>query len=140
MFYPGSFPVRNMPTTLSGLQTRISAWPTALILGLLAFIVSVLRVMTKRFPHQNISFHHHRAEDPQGYVENGNPSFMLQRLGELEEKVWALEAKPPQVPLGNEETLNAAVYRVDALEAELISMKKVLLLCWKKVISSRDIG
>jgi hypothetical protein len=132
MLYPGLFPLRNIPTTLSGLQTRISAWLTILIMGLLASIRYLLSVMTKRFPHQDISFHHHRTEDPQGYVENGKLSFILRRLGELEAKVQALEAKPPQVPFDQEELLNAAVYRVDALEAELISVKKVHLHCWKK--------
>lgn len=57
---------------------------------------------------------------------NGTLTSVLTRLGELEEKVQALEAKPPQVPFEKEELLHTAVYRVDVLEAELISMKKVL--------------
>lgn len=50
----------------------------------------------------------------------------LKKLGELEEKVDMLQAKPYEMPCEKEELLNAAVYRVDALEAELIATKKVL--------------
>lgn len=37
----------------------------------------------------------------------------------------ALKAKPSEMPYEKEELLNAAVCRVDALEAELIATKKV---------------
>lgn len=56
--------------------------------------------------------------------ENLLPS-MLKRLGELEEKVGTLQSKPSEMPYEKEELLNAAVCRVDALEAELIATKKV---------------
>lgn len=52
-------------------------------------------------------------------------SCMLQKLGELEEKVVKLQSKPSEMPYEKEELLNAAVCRVDALEAELIATKKV---------------
>lgn len=52
-------------------------------------------------------------------------SSVIKRLGELEEKVDTLQAKPSEMPYEKEELLNAAVYRVDALEAELIATKKV---------------
>ncbi|XP_057428282.1 phosphatidylinositol/phosphatidylcholine transfer protein SFH8-like isoform X2 [Lotus japonicus] len=48
------------------------------------------------------------------------------RLCELEEKVDILNSKPNIMPYEKEELLNAAVYRVDALEAELIATKKAL--------------
>ncbi|KAK2660575.1 hypothetical protein Ddye_007108 [Dipteronia dyeriana] len=51
---------------------------------------------------------------------------VLQNLYELEEKVGMLQGKPFQMPFEKEELLNAAVYRVDALEAELIATKKAL--------------
>lgn len=54
-------------------------------------------------------------------------SSALKKLGELEEKVDMLQAKPFEMPYEKEELLNAAVYRVDALEAELIATKKVTL-------------
>ncbi|KEH40181.1 Sec14p-like phosphatidylinositol transfer family protein [Medicago truncatula] len=50
----------------------------------------------------------------------------LERLCELEEKVVMLQSKPNVMPCEKEELLNAAVYRVDALEAELITTKKAL--------------
>lgn len=53
-------------------------------------------------------------------------SSALKKLGELEEKVDMLQAKPFEMPYEKEELLNAAVYRVDALEAELIATKKAL--------------
>lgn len=53
-------------------------------------------------------------------------SSVLKRLSEVEEKVNTLQAKPSQMPHEKEELLNAAVCRVDALEAELIATKKAL--------------
>ncbi|KNA23977.1 hypothetical protein SOVF_020260 [Spinacia oleracea] len=53
-------------------------------------------------------------------------SITLRRINGLEEKVNALQTKPMQMPSEKEELLNAAIYRVDALEAELISTKKAL--------------
>ncbi|TXG52185.1 hypothetical protein EZV62_021354 [Acer yangbiense] len=53
-------------------------------------------------------------------------SSVLQNLYELEEKVGMLQGKPYQMPFEKEELLNAAVYRVDALEAELIATKTAL--------------
>ena len=52
-------------------------------------------------------------------------SSVLKKLSELEEKVDMLQAKPSEMPYEKEELLNAAVCRVDALEAELIATKKV---------------
>ncbi|KAB2091718.1 hypothetical protein ES319_A03G211500v1 [Gossypium barbadense] len=53
-------------------------------------------------------------------------SSVLKRLGELEEKVNILQAKSSEMPYEKEELLNAAVCRVDALEAELIATKQAL--------------
>ncbi|KAD0741468.1 hypothetical protein E3N88_43774 [Mikania micrantha] len=51
---------------------------------------------------------------------------VLKRLGELEDKIDTLKEKPSEMPHEKEELLNAAVCRVDALEAELIATKKAL--------------
>ena len=129
MFHAGSLSLRNAPATLGGLKTQIVAWLTVLIVSLLAFLRSVPSIMTKRLANQAITCDHYSAEfPPQGYTGNGTLTSVLRRLDELEEKVQTFEVKPPQVPFEKEELLNAAVHRVDALEAELISMKKVLLL------------
>ncbi|XP_016539770.2 phosphatidylinositol/phosphatidylcholine transfer protein SFH8 isoform X1 [Capsicum annuum] len=53
-------------------------------------------------------------------------SVVLKRLGELEDKVNTLQEKPSEMPYEKAELLNAAVCRVDALEAELIATKKAL--------------
>ncbi|KAK6805832.1 hypothetical protein RDI58_003617 [Solanum bulbocastanum] len=53
-------------------------------------------------------------------------SVVLKRLGELEDKVNSLQEKPSEMPYEKAELLNAAVCRVDALEAELIATKKAL--------------
>lgn len=59
------------------------------------------------------------------FTETELLSSVLKRLGELEEKMDTLKAKPSEMPHEKEELLNAAVCRVDALEAELIATKKV---------------
>lgn len=61
-------------------------------------------------------------------------SITLRRINGLEEKVNALQTKPMQMPSEKEELLNAAIYRVDALEAELISTKKVVILIVTQLI------
>jgi len=53
-------------------------------------------------------------------------SFLLRQVSELEKKVKILQTKPVQMPSEKEQLLNAAIYRLDALEAELIATKKVI--------------
>ncbi|CAO1947824.1 unnamed protein product [Urochloa humidicola] len=123
----GSFSLGNTPATMGGLKTQVVAWLTVLIVSLLAFLRSVPSIMTKRLTNQAITCDHYSTDfPPQGYTGNGTFTSVLRRLGELEEKVQTLEIKPPQVPFEKEELLNTAVHRVDALEAELISVKKAL--------------
>ena len=52
---------------------------------------------------------------------------MMQRMAELECQVIALSAKPATMPPEKEEMLNSALSRVNGLEQELASTKKVLL-------------
>ncbi|KAK4276558.1 hypothetical protein QN277_014691 [Acacia crassicarpa] len=63
---------------------------------------------------------------PAGGFTRTDLSSAIERLGELEVKVEMLQSKPNKMPYEKEEMLNAAVYRVDALEAELIATKKAL--------------
>lgn len=98
--------------------------------------------MARRISNQPSRHDDYRVEYPQeqeykeefrppspapSYTEKDVLSSMLRRLGELEDKVQVLETKPSEMPFEKEELLNAAVRRVDALEAELISTKKVIL-------------
>jgi hypothetical protein len=68
---------------------------------------------------------HHPSPQP-GFTDAEILSKVLKRLSELEEKVVSLCARPSQMPYEKEELLNAAVCRVDGLEAELIATKKAL--------------
>ncbi|KDP38545.1 hypothetical protein JCGZ_04470 [Jatropha curcas] len=61
-----------------------------------------------------------------GFTKADVLSSVLSKLSELEEKIEMLQMKPFQMPCEKEELLNAAVCRVEALEAELISTKKAL--------------
>ncbi|XP_077253534.1 phosphatidylinositol/phosphatidylcholine transfer protein SFH12-like [Tasmannia lanceolata] len=68
--------------------------------------------------------HHHQLPVP--VISGSEYSSVMKHLGELEEKVSILSMKPAEMPREKEEMLNAAVSRVDALEAELMATKKAL--------------
>ncbi|KAL5230978.1 hypothetical protein ABZP36_029754 [Zizania latifolia] len=136
----GFSPSRNFPITLDGLRTQIITWLTVLIMSLFAMVQSIPNAMFKRLSSQSTEHDHFFVEYPEpefkeefrppspapSYTEKDVLSSMVRRLGDLEEKVHALETKPSEMPFEKEELLNAAVRRVDALEAELISTKKAL--------------
>ncbi|GAB4852044.1 hypothetical protein Ancab_016237 [Ancistrocladus abbreviatus] len=67
-----------------------------------------------------------QPHSPTQRVEPDSYSTVLRRVGELEEKISILQTKSLQMPTEKEELLNAAISRVDALEAELIATKKAL--------------
>ncbi|XP_039043350.1 phosphatidylinositol/phosphatidylcholine transfer protein SFH8-like isoform X2 [Hibiscus syriacus] len=67
---------------------------------------------------------------PPRFTEADLISSVVRRLGDLEEKVETLQSKRFEMPHEKEELLNAAVCRVDALEAELIATKKEELLAY----------
>uniref|UniRef100_A0A0E0L593 CRAL-TRIO domain-containing protein n=1 Tax=Oryza punctata TaxID=4537 RepID=A0A0E0L593_ORYPU len=136
-----SSPSRSLPITFDGLWTQVITWLTVLIVSLFAMVRSVPSRMAKRLSSQSTDHDHFYVEYPQeaeykeefrppspapSYTEKDVLSSMVRRLGELEEKVQVLETKPSEMPFEKEELLNAAVRRVDALEAELISTKKAL--------------
>uniref|UniRef100_A0A0D9WJB1 CRAL-TRIO domain-containing protein n=1 Tax=Leersia perrieri TaxID=77586 RepID=A0A0D9WJB1_9ORYZ len=136
-----SSPFRSLPITFDGLWTQVITWLTVLIVSLLALVRSVPSRMAKRLSSQSNEHDHLYVEYPQepeykeefrppspapSYTEKDVLSSMIRRLGELEEKVQVLETKPSEMPFEKEELLDAAVRRVDALEAELISTKKAL--------------
>ncbi|CAL4894673.1 unnamed protein product [Urochloa decumbens] len=131
----------NLPITFEGVRAQIITWLTVLIMTLFAMLCSVPSKMARRISSQSVKHDDYRVEYPQeqeykeefrppspapSYTEKDVLSSMLRRLGELEDKVQVLETKPSEMPSEKEELLNAAVRRVDALEAELISTKKAL--------------
>ncbi|XP_078149264.1 phosphatidylinositol/phosphatidylcholine transfer protein SFH8-like isoform X2 [Carex rostrata] len=61
-----------------------------------------------------------------GFTESDIISQVIKRTAELEGKIETLMTKPTEMPADKEELLDAAVKRVDALEAELIVTKKAL--------------
>ncbi|KAI3984713.1 hypothetical protein MKX01_039330 [Papaver californicum] len=74
---------------------------------------------------QSLSNEERSAAAPE-YINADLLSCVLKKLGDLEEKVFTLQAKPAEMPSEKEELLNVVVCRVDALEAELIATKKAL--------------
>ncbi|XP_027357096.1 phosphatidylinositol/phosphatidylcholine transfer protein SFH8-like isoform X2 [Abrus precatorius] len=99
-------------------------------LALFTFARSIAFRFTKGirdFESDSISKEESRPPSPvPGFTKENLPSSTLKRLGELEEKVDTLQSNLNVMPHEKEELLNAAIYRVDALEAELISTKKAL--------------
>ncbi|XP_030512678.1 phosphatidylinositol/phosphatidylcholine transfer protein SFH8-like [Rhodamnia argentea] len=127
------------PKTPEGLRARTSLAVMAFFITLIAFLRSIThRVKLPSTPldvDQNISEvapdstqkEEFRPPSPTpSFTEADLLSSVMKRLGELEEKVDTLKAKPSEMPYEKEELLNAAVCRVDALEAELIATKKAL--------------
>ncbi|KAK4284757.1 hypothetical protein QN277_001541 [Acacia crassicarpa] len=134
-------PVVDIQTTPGGVRPRIWVALTVFFLTLITLFQSVARRMTNK--HPTISANDSQStSDPTldatnrdcdlpspcsaAHTEADQLSFMLKKLGELEEKVDTLQSKPSEMPNEKEELLNAAVCRVDALEAELIATKKAL--------------
>uniref|UniRef100_A0A1D1XXY6 Sec14 cytosolic factor n=1 Tax=Anthurium amnicola TaxID=1678845 RepID=A0A1D1XXY6_9ARAE len=127
-----------------GIQGQIIALLMAFIMTILALARSVTSRITNRLPRKTTESSELDKRDPTfafdlmpkeefrppsptpGFTEADILSSVLKRLRELEEKVDTLQAKPLEMPSDKEELLNAAVRRVDALEAELIATKKAL--------------
>ncbi|KAL8540227.1 hypothetical protein ACS0TY_001707 [Phlomoides rotata] len=124
-----------------GFRVRALAALMTFLMTLLLYIRSISCRITKKLP--NLSMQHEQAvqqsaSDTLPKDDFGQPlqatsiadtellSSVQNRLSELEEKVNTLELKPSEMPYEKVELLNAAVYRVDALEAELIATKKAL--------------
>ncbi|XP_043708965.1 phosphatidylinositol/phosphatidylcholine transfer protein SFH8-like isoform X1 [Telopea speciosissima] len=136
----GVLPLPNTKKTQEGIHARMFAMLMAFFMTLFAFFHSVTCHVTKKL----LDASHHDNNAPglaldlmpkeefrppsptPGFTEADLLSSVLKKLGELEEKVNTLQAKPSEMPCEKEELLNAAVCRVDALEAELIATKKAL--------------
>ncbi|KAL1554297.1 Phosphatidylinositol/phosphatidylcholine transfer protein sfh8, variant 2 [Salvia divinorum] len=130
----------NSQKAPEGVRARLVATLMTFFMTLFLFFRSIASRVTKKLPDaspneqpsQEFSFdaiakEEFRPPSPTpSFTEAELLSTVVKRLGELEEKVITLEAKPSKMPYEKEELLNAAVYRVDALEAELIATKKAL--------------
>ncbi|XP_072990174.1 phosphatidylinositol/phosphatidylcholine transfer protein SFH8-like isoform X1 [Typha latifolia] len=136
----GAFPLLDTMKHPEGPLAQIIAMLMAFLITILTLLRSVTNRMTKRLPDRISELEdkssayyldsmpeEYRPPSPTpGFTETDLLSLVLKRLGELEEKVDILQAKPSEMPSEKEELLNAAVRRVDALEAELIVTKKAL--------------
>ncbi|GAB4853872.1 Phosphatidylinositol/phosphatidylcholine transfer protein sfh8 [Ancistrocladus abbreviatus] len=135
----GSPTLPDTKKTPDGIPARVMVMLVAFFMTLLTVLRSVANRVTKRLPaasHQLDSMSEITLDaalkesrppsPPPAFSEADLLSNVLKRLGELEEKVDTLQSKPSKMPYEKEELLNAAVCRVDALEAELIATKKAL--------------
>ncbi|PIA55841.1 hypothetical protein AQUCO_00700278v1 [Aquilegia coerulea] len=137
----GTLPLPEVKKTQESVRARTFAVLMAFFMTLFTFFISITRRVTKKqsdtlqngdinvsdvtltlLPKEDF-----RPPSPTPGFTNADllPS-VLKKLCELEEKVETLQAKPSEMPFEKEELLNAAVCRVDALEAELIATKKAL--------------
>ncbi|KAK6916599.1 CRAL-TRIO lipid binding domain [Dillenia turbinata] len=138
--YKGALSLPDVQKPPEAFHSRMLAVFMAFIMTLFTFFRSVTYRITKRLPEtlpqeQNAAEpaidatpkEEFRPPSPTpAFTEADLLSSVLKRLGELEEKVDMLRSKPSVMPYEKEELLNAAVCRVDALEAELIATKKAL--------------
>ncbi|XP_075104616.1 phosphatidylinositol/phosphatidylcholine transfer protein SFH8 isoform X3 [Nicotiana tabacum] len=137
----GMLPPADSQKPAGGLSTRILGLLLAFFTTVMMFFRSVLCRVTKKLPDPSngqaqavqeftsdaISKEEFRPPSPiPAFTEAQLLSVVLKKLGELEGKVNTLQEKPSEMPYEKEELLNAAVCRVDALEAELIATKKAL--------------
>ncbi|XP_077253531.1 phosphatidylinositol/phosphatidylcholine transfer protein SFH8-like isoform X2 [Tasmannia lanceolata] len=124
-----------------GIRAQILAVIMTFFMTLFTLLQSVTYSVVKKLPDKFSEYKHNdpvlsleplpkeetRPPSPApGFMESDLLSSVLKKLAELEEKVDTLQAKPSEMPSEKEELLNAAVYRVDALEAELIATKMAL--------------
>ncbi|KAI8533021.1 hypothetical protein RHMOL_Rhmol11G0263800 [Rhododendron molle] len=137
----GTVPLPDVPKAPEGFRDRFLAVVMAFFMTLSLLFRSVLCHVTKKLPDTSSKGGqaiHELSLDVAPKEEFRPPSpappfseevllsSVMKRLGELEDKVDTLQAKPSEMPYEKEELLNAAVCRVDALEAELIATKKAL--------------
>ncbi|KAK9677831.1 hypothetical protein RND81_11G170300 [Saponaria officinalis] len=132
--------VHESKKTSEGIRARLLVMIMAFFMTLVTLFRSLVGSVTKKLPDASLKNElkspdvtvdtvptESRPPSPApAYTAADLLSNVYKRLGELEEKVDTLQSRPSQMPFEKEELLNAAVYRVDALEAELIATKKAL--------------
>ncbi|GJN18924.1 hypothetical protein PR202_gb06136 [Eleusine coracana subsp. coracana] len=144
---PRKMPVQSKDCSLTSMTSQSNSSWDQIVASLMAFLMAVVMLArsakdlaVRRLPYKTESGENHSTLYPDstrkeefrppspspGFAEADVFAAVLRRLGELEEKVQMLQEKPSEMPCEKEELLNAAVRRVDALEAELIVTKKAL--------------
>ncbi|KAK2381746.1 Sec14p phosphatidylinositol transfer family protein [Trifolium repens] len=137
----GTPPLSDTTKPPDGIRARIWVAVTVFLLTMFTLFRSLAYRVTKKLPVVSSKNYQSSLEltldttNKEDYCSSSPTSAstetrvfssMMKRLGELEEKVNTLKSKPSELPRQKIELLNAAVYRVDALEAELIAAKKAL--------------
>ncbi|GMP51194.1 hypothetical protein CsSME_00017526 [Camellia sinensis var. sinensis] len=132
----GTVPLPDTLKAPEGFRDRILAVFMAFFMTLFTLFHAVACHVTKKLPETSSDHGKNILElsldavpkdfrlpspTPPSFTEAELLSSVLKRLGELEEKVDTLQAKPSEMPYEKEELLNAAVCRVDALEADPIN-------------------
>nr|KJB58223.1 hypothetical protein B456_009G199800 [Gossypium raimondii] len=125
--------------TPKGIYGRIIAIVVAFLTFLTFIQTMALNLMKKKsstdltcsIPEQHIEPTYKEETRPPSpaprFTEADVLSSVVRRLGDLEEKIEMLQSKRFEMPHEKEELLNAAMYRVEMLEAELIATKKQAL-------------
>lgn len=121
-----------------GMVSHIWRWLTAFFINLCTLLASLALPQTEKYSQMNSSSARAELCDEPFARESRPPSpsrptitegaiisSVVSRLGDLEKQIETLYRRKSEMPREKEELLNAAVYRVDALEAELIATKKV---------------
>ncbi|KAF4369578.1 hypothetical protein CsatB_015583 [Cannabis sativa] len=137
----GNLSQSDTTKTSEGIRSHTIIMLTAFFMTLITLLRSMTYRVTGKIPKtlpncdqntSDLTLNATSKEDCQptpatpSFTEADILSTVLKRLGELEEKVDTLQSKPSEMPSEKAELLNAAVCRVDALEAELIATKKAL--------------
>ncbi|CAO2835115.1 unnamed protein product [Amaranthus hypochondriacus] len=94
--------------------------------GVPSLIISIVRCLPYLILSPDLKGFYQQPSEHQEFTDAEFRSVVMRKLSELEEKVNTMQTKSTQMPSEKEELLNAAIYRVDALEAELITTKKAL--------------
>ncbi|XP_059653768.1 phosphatidylinositol/phosphatidylcholine transfer protein SFH3-like [Cornus florida] len=131
------FPMHDACKTPQGISNQIMAGVMAFVMG----IVTMVR-LTRNMPRKltdatlyadsmygvdamiTVQAHPCKLQPPT--ISTAEYLSMMKRMTELEEKFSALSNKPATMPPEQEEMLNNALSRVDALEQELSATKKAL--------------
>ncbi|KAJ6795498.1 phosphatidylinositol/phosphatidylcholine transfer protein SFH6-like isoform X2 [Iris pallida] len=135
----GTFPLSDTRKPITGAQPQVFKLFMSFLMTLFTLLCSMVGCVRKKLPggtkhdHQNPDISLNSTHEEEFLQPSPAPAFsevdlssVLKRLGELEARLDVLRAKPSEMPSEKEELLNFAVFRVDALEAELISTKKAL--------------